>query len=101
MNIRDNIQPNSFLQGLDQPDGYGAFDEELFDRTETIGTRELNLCTISNIEFDDIDYADAPDFADAYIVSADMDGIPMSDEELDMLNENKGFVFEKLFDKLY
>jgi hypothetical protein len=31
-----------------------------------------------------------------------MDGIPMTDEELENLNENySGFVYEKLFDKLF
>jgi hypothetical protein len=102
MELRDNFNVESFYQNLAQPDGMGAFDEyQLNERTEDIGPRKLNLFKISNIVFDDVDYKDAPDFCDAYISSADMDGIPMSEEELELLNEDKNFIFEKLFEKLY
>jgi hypothetical protein len=61
-----------------------------------------DLSKIDNIEFDDIDHSDYPDFCDAYISSADYDGVPMTDDELAELNENEGeFVHEKLFDYLY
>jgi hypothetical protein len=35
---------------------------------------------IDNIEIDGIDTADYPDFADAYILSADYNGVEMTDE---------------------
>ena len=44
---------------------------------------------IDNIEIDGIDTKDYPDFCDAYIVSADYDGVPMTDEQLDEINDPK------------
>jgi hypothetical protein len=71
------------------------------DSNEVEFPRKLQLDKIDNIEFDQVDMNDYPDFSDAYIISADMDGIEMTEEELDKLNENQGFVYEKLIDKLY
>jgi len=51
---------------------------------------------ITNIKFDGIDFNDYPDFVDAYIVSADLDGVPMTSEQIDKLNENPIFVYEQL-----
>jgi hypothetical protein len=80
------------------PPSDSCFDEE---PKQIEFPRKLNLFKISNIEFEDVDYKDYPDFCDAFISSADMDGIPMTEEELEKLNEDKCFVFEKLFDKLF
>lgn len=59
-----------------------------------------------DIEFDGIDYNDYPDFVDAYISSAQVeetDGTlrPATEDELDSLNEDKGFVYEQLMDQFY
>ena len=55
---------------------------------------------IDNIEIDGIDTKDYPDFCDAYISSADYDGIPMTDEQLDELNEDGDYVYEHIMDYL-
>jgi len=49
---------------------------------------------IDNIEVDGIDTTDYPDFCDAFIASAYYDGKPMTDEQLDELNEDRDFVYE-------
>ena len=49
---------------------------------------------IDNIEVDGIDTKDYPDFCDAFISSADYDGVEMTDEQLDELNEDSDFVYE-------
>ena len=49
---------------------------------------------IHNIEVDGINYNDYPDFCDAYIASAYYDGKPMTDEQLDEINEDAAFVYE-------
>ena len=49
---------------------------------------------IDNIEVDDIDTSDYPDFCDAFISSADYNGKPMTDDQLDELNEDSDFVYE-------
>ncbi len=54
----------------------------------------MNYKKIDNIEVDGIDTNDYPDFCDAFIASADYDGKPMTDEQLDELNEDRDFVYE-------
>ena len=94
----NEINPESFYQGIQPSEGFGAFDNQ-DEKSEDI---KIDLSKIDNIEFDDIDMDDYPDFANAYILSADVDGIPMTDDELTELNENySGFVYEKLFDRLF
>lgn len=54
----------------------------------------MNYKLIDNIELDGIDTNDYPDFCDAFIVSADYDGKPMTDEQIDLLNEDSDFIYE-------
>ena len=89
---------------------YGSMSEDydseqvndyLTGRTEDAGPREIELDKIDNIEFDDVNMNDSPDFSDAFIKSADMDGTPMTEDELEQLNENRGYVYQKLIDELF
>lgn len=41
---------------------------------------------ITNIEFDGVDSKDYPDFSDAFIVSAECDGIEMTEDEIEKLD---------------
>ena len=61
----------------------------------------INFSQISNIDFEQIDHSDAPDYCDAYIVSCDIDGVPATEYELDEINEDADFVHEKLYNFLY
>ena len=55
-----------------------------------------------NAEFDGIDHGDYPDFCDAFITYAENEsGIPLTDEELDQLNDDRATVHEMLWDHLY
>jgi len=56
---------------------------------------------ITNIEFDGIDHADYPDYCDAHIVSAECDGVELTDLEIEELNEDSEFVRELLENYLY
>lgn len=51
---------------------------------------------IDNIELDGIDPKDAPDYSDAFICSADYDDRKMTDEDLDAINDDAGFVHEQV-----
>ena len=42
----------------------------------------------TNLEFDDIDHNDYPDYCDAYLVSGDCDGIEMTEEQINAFNES-------------
>jgi hypothetical protein len=56
---------------------------------------------IDNIEVDGIDTNDYPDFTDAFIVSADYDGKPMTEEQLNTLNEDYSFVHDSVYTHLF
>jgi hypothetical protein len=61
----------------------------------------MDTSKIDNIEFDDLCHSDSPDYCDAFISSADLDGVPMTEDQLAELNEDSEFVHEKLMDYLY
>ena len=61
----------------------------------------MNYKLIDNIEVDGIDTKDYPDFCDAFISSADYDGVEMTDEQLDELNEDSDFVYECVQNHLF
>jgi hypothetical protein len=56
----------------------------------------MDYSKISNIEIDGINPKDYPDFADAYIVSADYDGEPMTEQQLNEINNDADFVYEQV-----
>jgi len=61
----------------------------------------MELEKISNIKFSGIDTKDYPDFADAYIESADYEGRSMTEKEIDELSEFwPGWVYTELIKSL-
>ncbi len=56
---------------------------------------------ISDVVFENIDFSDAHDFSDAFIVSACLDGEPMNDEQLEELNNDHNLVYDLLMDHIY
>jgi hypothetical protein len=66
-----------------------------------LGAVNLDYKLISNIQFDGIDHKDAPDYCDAYIVNAEYDGVEMTDEQIELLNDDRYYVYEKLMNYLY
>ena len=61
----------------------------------------MDYTKIDNIELDGIDYSDYPDFCDAFILDADYDGIAMTDDQLDEINEDREFVYEQVKKELF
>ena len=61
----------------------------------------MDYSKIDNVEIDGIDTNDYPDFCDAYIVSADYNGVPMTDEQLDEVNDNSDFVYDCVQNHLF
>tara|TARA_R110002051_G_C8608355_1_gene481485 strand:+ start:576 stop:776 length:201 start_codon:yes stop_codon:yes gene_type:complete len=55
--------------------------------------KKFDYKKIDNIQIEGIDYSDYPDFCDAFISGAYYDGVPMTDEEIDELNEDSDFVY--------
>ena len=56
---------------------------------------------ITNVVLDGIDLEDYPDFCDAYIVSADYDGEPMTEDQIDKLNEDSDLVYTEIEEFLF
>lgn len=62
---------------------------------------QLDYSQIEDVEVDGIDTRDYPDFCDAYIASATYMGREMTEEELEVLNDDRDYVYEKVQDRLY
>ena len=56
---------------------------------------------ITNVKFEGIDHKDYPDYCDAYIVSADYNGEPMTDEQIEELAQDTELVYDLLIEHLY
>lgn len=56
---------------------------------------------IRNVIFEGIDFTDYSDYCDAYIVSAEYDGKPMTEEQIDELNVDTDFLYERLIEYLH
>ncbi len=56
---------------------------------------------IENIRVEDIDHTDYPDYVDAFIDSADYNGEPMTDNQLNILNEDTDFVYECVINQIH
>ena len=57
---------------------------------------------IDNIVLDGLASGDDhPDHVDAFITSADYDGVPMTDEQLDLLNADSEFVYDEVIKYIY
>lgn len=61
----------------------------------------LDYSKIDDIEVDGIDMKDYPDFCDAYIASASYEGRDMTELELEQLNEDGGFVYDCVIERLF
>lgn len=55
----------------------------------------MDYTKIHNVEVDGIDTSDYPDFCDAFIAFAFYDGKVMTEDQLDELNNDSEFVYEK------
>lgn len=56
---------------------------------------------IKHVEVEGIDPSDYPDFCDAYIGYAEINGREATDEELEELSEDRDFVYEMTFNQLF
>jgi hypothetical protein len=61
----------------------------------------MELDKISNIELGGIDTNDYPDFCDAYIISAEIDGVELTDAEIEELNCDSSFVYDCVLKELF
>ena len=108
MNDFHNIQMGIFYPLIASKTG-GEFDFGLFSKgLQDVATKKMakgvlltDYSKISSVEVDGIDTNDAPDFVDAYITYAEYDGEPMTDEQLEELNQDGDFVYSAVERHLY
>ena len=62
---------------------------------------KLDYSLITDVDVDGVDTRDYPDFCDAYICWAFYDGRPMTEEELDILNEDSAFVYDAVWKTIH
>ena len=62
---------------------------------------KIDLSQVEGVEIDGINPRDYPDFCDAFILEASYKGREMTDEELEALNEDSDFVYDKVMEHLY
>ena len=53
---------------------------------------------IADVIVDGVDAADYPDFADAFIVSCTLDGVPATDEQIDELDGS--LVYDEIYNSI-
>jgi len=75
--------------------------QEVIMVMEHFKKKTMDYKKIDNIEIDGIDFKDYPDFCDAYIVSADYNGKPMTDKQLDEINEDGDFQHECIMNDIH
>jgi len=61
----------------------------------------IDYTKLENLEVEGIDTRDYPDFCDAYIGYAEIDGLEATKEELEELNDNRDFVYELVWERLF
>lgn len=70
-------------------------------KTLVANVTNFDYARINNIEIDGIDHRDAPDYVNAFISYAEYKGKPMTEKQLDRLNNDRDFVYEKTIDYIY
>ena len=63
-------------------------------------TPEEFLDELDDIRIEDIDTNDYPDFVDAFVWYAEIDGKPLNDEQLDWVNDQGEWLHPKILDYL-
>lgn len=61
----------------------------------------IDYTKLENLEVEGIDTRDYPDFCDAYIGYAEIDGREATKDELEELNDNRDFVYELVWERLF
>ena len=61
----------------------------------------MDKSKVTAIEFEDVDTSDYPDFCDAFISYAELDGVELTEAELIELNEDTDFVYNKLMENIF
>lgn len=62
---------------------------------------DFDYSRIEDVKVSGIDFKDYPDFSDAYIESASYKGKPMTETQLERINEDYDFVYDQVIKRVY
>ena len=62
---------------------------------------ELDYTQITDVQVENIASGDYPDFVDAYIGAATYKGRDMTEQELELLNEDGEFIYNKVIENIF
>jgi hypothetical protein len=64
--------------------------------------KDFDITLVENVEVEGVDMADYPDFCDAFIVAADYDGVPMTEDQIVQMEEDyPDWKYEQVENSLY
>lgn len=66
-----------------------------------IDNKEIDYLKLDNVVIGGVDFEDFPDFCDAYVESADYDGVELTELELEELSKDGEFVSMALHTQLF
>ena len=61
----------------------------------------IDLKKLENVEIQDVKMYDYPDFCDAFISYAEIDGIELTDEQYDYVNEQSEYINDLAHESLH
>lgn len=61
----------------------------------------IELSKITNVQVEGIDWKDYPEFTMAFISFAMYEGRPLTDEQLDIINQDCDFVYSQVWKNLH
>lgn len=61
----------------------------------------FNFSKVGNLKFEGVDMSDFPDMVDSYVSEATYDGHECSEEEIELINDNRDLVYSKLMNHLF
>ena len=62
---------------------------------------KIDKSKVDNIEVEGIDTKDYPDFVDAYIAGADYNGVPMTEAQIEELNNDYDFLYDAITNAVF
>ena len=62
---------------------------------------KLDYSKIEIVEIDGLDHEDYPDYCDAWISAAIVDGVEATDEQLEEMNNNDDFRYESIIKNIH
>lgn len=92
------IQDEAINESVKQQAEFWRTHERDIARPSFDDTHDMSKVVVLEFDYDKNDY---PEYCDSYVMRAEYDGIELTEQELDELNEMRDWVYDKLMDYLF